>query len=62
MFDNYVVAENEGASVGIVIGEYLATGALACVYMQNSGRGNGVNPLTSFTHLDVYWERLHWNY
>lgn len=54
IFENHIVAENEGASVGIAIGEYLATGSPACVYMQNSGLGNVVNPLTSLAHSDVY--------
>ena len=54
IFENHIVAENEGASVGIAIGEYLATGSPACVYMQNSGLGNVINPLTSLTHPDVY--------
>ncbi|WWR16300.1 phosphonopyruvate decarboxylase [Lachnospiraceae bacterium JLR.KK008] len=50
----HIVPENEGAAVGIAIGEYLATGRPACVYMQNSGLGNIVNPLTSLAHTDVY--------
>lgn len=54
LFDRHVVAENEGASIGIAIGEYLATGCPACVYMQNSGLGNVVNPITSLANLDVY--------
>ena len=45
---------NEGSAVGIATGVYLATGKPACVYMQNSGIGNAVNPLTSITHADVY--------
>lgn len=53
IFD-HVVAANEGAAVGMAIGEYLATGRPACVYMQNSGLGNVVNPVTSLTHKDVY--------
>lgn len=46
--------ENEGAAIGLAIGEYLATGKIACVYMQNSGLGNIVNPLTSLAHADIY--------
>lgn len=49
-----ITAANEGAAIGIAIGEYLATGKPACVYMQNSGLGNTVNPLTSLAHTDVY--------
>lgn len=54
IFERHIVAENEGASIGLAIGEYLATGTPACVYMQNSGLGNVVNPLTSLAHPDVY--------
>ncbi|MCL2022756.1 MAG: phosphonopyruvate decarboxylase [Oscillospiraceae bacterium] len=49
-----VVAANEGASVGLAIGHYLATGKPACVYMQNSGIGNALNPICSLLHSDVY--------
>lgn len=50
---HYVTA-NEGAAVGFAIGSYLATGHPACVYMQNSGIGNMVNPLASLANRDVY--------
>ena len=50
---HYVTA-NEGAAVGIAIGSYLGTGKPACVYMQNSGIGNIVNPLVSLANRDVY--------
>lgn len=53
IFERHIVAENEGASIGLAIGEYLATGTPACVYMQNSGLGNVVNLLTSLAHPDV---------
>ncbi len=48
------VTANEGAAVGIAVGSYLGSGKPACVYMQNSGLGNIVNPLTSLAHTDVY--------
>lgn len=50
---HYVTA-NEGAAVGLAIGSYLASGQPACVYMQNSGIGNIVNPLASLANRDVY--------
>lgn len=50
---HYVTA-NEGAAVGLAIGSYLATDRPACVYMQNSGIGNMVNPLASLANRDVY--------
>ena len=51
---NHFVPANEGAAVGLAVGNYLATGRPACVYMQNSGVGNIVNPVTSIAHADVY--------
>lgn len=50
---HYVTA-NEGAAVALAIGSYLATEKPACVYMQNSGIGNAVNPLASLANRDVY--------
>ena len=50
----HVIAANEGGAVGLAVGHYLATGKPACVYMQNSGQGNAVNPLASLADPDVY--------
>jgi phosphonopyruvate decarboxylase len=52
--EQHVIAANEGAAVGLAAGYYLATGALGCVYMQNSGLGNAVNPLASLMDAEVY--------
>ena len=52
--ENHVIAANEGGAVGLAAGHYLATGAPALVYMQNSGQGNAVNPLCSLADPDVY--------
>ena len=49
-----IIAANEGAAVGIAAGHYLATAKPACVYMQNSGEGNIINPLASLTDQEVY--------
>ena len=49
-----IIAANEGAAVGLAVGHYLATGQPACVYMQNSGEGNIINPLASLTDQEVY--------
>ena len=43
-----------GACAALAAGEYLATGRPACVYLQNSGLGNLVNPVCSLTHPEVY--------
>lgn len=50
---HYVTA-NEGAAVSLAIGSFLASGRPACIYMQNSGIGNAVNPLASLANGDVY--------
>ena len=49
-----IITANEGAAIGFAAGHYLATGQPACVYMQNSGEGNIINPLASLTDPEVY--------
>ncbi|MBQ8364531.1 MAG: phosphonopyruvate decarboxylase [Bacteroidaceae bacterium] len=49
-----IIAANEGGAVGLAAGYHLATGKIACVYMQNSGEGNIINPLASLTDKEVY--------
>ena len=51
---HHVMAANEGNAVGIAAGNYMATGNIPLVYMQNSGIGNATNPLLSLTHDCVY--------
>ncbi len=51
---NHIVAANEGLSVAACIGHHLATGEMACAYMQNSGLGNAINPLISIAHKKIY--------
>ena len=50
----HIIATNEGAAVSIGIGYYLATKKLPCIYMQNSGLSNAINPLISIAHHKVY--------
>lgn len=52
--ENNIIAANEGNAVGLAAGYHLATGKVGCVYMQNSGEGNIVNPLLSLVDADVY--------
>ncbi len=52
--NNHIIAANEGGAVGLAAGYHLATGKIGCVYMQNSGEGNVVNPLLSLADKDVY--------
>lgn len=49
-----IIAANEGNAMGLATGYHLATGKIGCVYMQNSGEGNIVNPLLSLVDEDVY--------
>jgi phosphonopyruvate decarboxylase len=48
------IAPNEGAAVGLAIGHFLATRSPALVYLQNSGLGNIVNPVTSLAAEAIY--------
>lgn len=50
----HVVVHNEGAAVALAGGHFLAVRKPALVYMQNSGLGNAVNPITSLTSPEVY--------
>lgn len=50
----HVIAANEGNALAMAAGHYLGTGQPACIYMQNSGLGNVINPLTSLTDKEVY--------
>ena len=50
----HVIAANEGNAIAIASGYYLTKKKIPCVYMQNSGLGNAINPLASLTHSNVY--------
>ncbi len=50
----HLIAANEGNAVGLAAGYYMATGKIPCVYMQNSGLGNVINPCASLIHPRVY--------
>ncbi len=45
---------NECEAIAIVSGYHLATGKIGVVYLQNSGLGKTVNPITSLAHQKVY--------
>ena len=49
-----IITANEGGAIGLAAGYHLATGRIGCVYMQNSGEGNIINPLASLTDKEVY--------
>lgn len=50
----HVITNNEGESCALAAGYYLATGKVPVVYMQNSGLGHCVNPLTSLLDEWIY--------
>ena len=54
--DDYIhrSAANEGGAIGLAIGYYISTSKIPVVYMQNSGLGNAINPLTSLVDKKVY--------
>ena len=51
---HHIIASNEGAAVSIGIGHYLSTNKIPCIYMQNSGLSNALNPLISIANKKVY--------
>lgn len=50
----HIVTANEGGAIALATGHHLATGGIGLVYLQNSGLGNAVNPLTSLADPAVY--------
>jgi len=47
-FEN-IIATHESQAMGIAVGAELA-GKKTCIYLQNSGLGNLINPITSLCH------------
>ncbi|NLP48504.1 MAG: phosphonopyruvate decarboxylase [Clostridiales bacterium] len=52
--DKHMIAVNEGNALALAAGYHLSTGKTPCVYLQNSGLGNLINPLASLTSERVY--------
>ena len=50
----HVISGNEGGAVSIAAGYYLATKKIPLVYLQNSGLGNIINPISSIIHKEIY--------
>lgn len=50
----HTITANEGNAVGMATGYHMATGKAAVVYLQNSGLGNIINPITSIADKEVY--------
>ena len=52
--NNHISVNNEGTAISLAAGYYLSTKKIPCVYLQNSGLGNAINPLISINHKNVY--------
>ncbi|MDC7234669.1 MAG: phosphonopyruvate decarboxylase [Spirochaetales bacterium] len=52
--NEHIIAANEGNALALAAGHTIASGKPACVYMQNSGLGNIVNPFLSLMDKAVY--------
>ncbi len=50
----HIISPNEGLAVSLAAGYNLSTNKLPCVYLQNSGLGNTINPISSIAHKKVY--------
>ena len=51
---NFYVAPHEGIAVSAGIGYNFATAKIPCVFMQNSGLGNILNPISSIAHKKIF--------
>lgn len=52
--NNNIITANEGNAIATAAGFHLATRKIGLVYMQNSGLGNAINPLTSLVNKKTY--------
>ena len=51
---SHKIATNEGSAIALAIGNFLATNNVPLIYLQNSGLGNIINPITSLADPQVY--------
>lgn len=52
--EKHVVTHNEGGAIALGAGYFLKNKKIPCIYLQNSGLGNTINPLISMAHKNVY--------
>lgn len=52
--NEHIITANEGLAIALASGYHLSTGKLPLVYLQNSGLGNIINPLTSLADKEMY--------
>ena len=51
---NDVITANEGAALALASGRFIGSGKISLVYLQNSGLGNIINPITSLVDPELY--------
>lgn len=51
---NFYTAPHEGIATSAAIGYNYATNKIPCVFMQNSGLGNILNPISSIAHKKIF--------
>ncbi|MEO6613209.1 MAG: phosphonopyruvate decarboxylase [Chitinophagaceae bacterium] len=52
--EEHIITANEGLAIALASGYHFRTGKTALVYLQNSGLGNIINPLTSLADKEMY--------
>ena len=52
--EKHIISTNEGSALAFAMGSYMATKKVPMVYLQNSGIGNIINPITSLADPLVY--------
>lgn len=52
--NDHIITANEGLAIGLASGYHFRTGNIPLVYLQNSGLGNIINPLTSLADKEIY--------
>lgn len=52
--NNHIITANEGTAISTAIGYQIANQKIPIIYMQNSGLGNAINPITSLVDEKVY--------
>ena len=50
----HIITPNEGLAISLAAGYNLSSDKISCVYLQNSGLGNTINPISSIIHQKVY--------
>lgn len=51
---NFQISPHEGIAVSSGVGYHYATKKIPCIFMQNSGLGNILNPISSIAHKNIF--------